>query len=249
MTHAASEAVSGAPQVWAQEIAVSYGSIAALRPFSLQIMPGDFIVVLGPNGAGKTTLLKALAGLVSLRQGHVHLEGRDVSKVPAFQRVKLGISLVPEGRGRLPGLTVFDNLELGFHASPNPKRDRVAEFERIYSLFPVLQSRLEQDCSTLSGGEMQMLAVARALLARPVCLLLDEPSLGLAPLAIASVYAALAKLNAAGLTTVLVEQKAVPLPNLHERTIVLRGGQIVFESQRRPTNDELAELYLGKRAV
>jgi branched-chain amino acid transport system ATP-binding protein len=249
MTQAASEAARGAPQVWAQEIAVSYGSIAALRPFSLQIMPGYFIVVLGPNGAGKTTLLKALAGLVSLRQGHVHLEGRDVSKVPAFQRVRLGISLVPEGRGRLSGLTVFDNLELGFHASPNPKRDRVAEFERIYSLFPVLQSRLEQDCSTLSGGEMQMLAVARALLARPVCLLLYEPSLGLAPLAIASVYAALAKLNAAGLTTVLVEQKAVPLPNLRERTIVLRGGQVVFESQRRPTNDELAELYLGKRAV
>jgi branched-chain amino acid transport system ATP-binding protein len=185
----------------AQDIAVAYGAVEALRPFSLVVEPGSLVMVLGPNGAGKTTLLKALAGLVPLRSGSIHLGTRDVTRLPAFRRVKLGISLVPEGRGRLPGLSVLDNLELGFNAAPRPpgmdaRRNKAEQFERVFGLFPVLRQRLEQDCSTLSGGEMQMLAIARALLARPVCLLLDEPSLGLAPLAVATVYAALAKLNA-----------------------------------------------------
>jgi len=234
----------------AEGVCVQYGGVQALEPLSFSVEEGGLVLILGPNGAGKTSLLRALAGAVPLRSGHVRLAGEDISRLPAFRRVKRGISLVPEGRGRLPSLTVRDNLILGWHAaSPERREDFDASLARMFELFPVLRERMEQDCSTLSGGEMQMLAIARGLLAKPLVLLLDEPSLGLAPLAIARVYEALAKLNREGLAMVLVEQKAVPFPAQRETTLVLQNGKIRFRENRRPTVGELASLYLGERAA
>lgn len=226
------------------------GGFQALKNVDLTIGEGEIFALLGPNGAGKTTLVKALAGAVLPQSGKVVLRGEDITWIPAHRRVRRGIALVPEGRGRLPGLSVNDNLVLGWNSASRDRRaTRAEDFAAVLALFPVLAERLEQDCSTLSGGEMQMLAIARALLAKPDILLLDEPSLGLAPLAVARVYQALATLIANGLSMVLVEQKAVPLASTQESTIVLRNGRVIFQESRRPTREELAALYLGERAV
>lgn len=242
--------MSDAALLRAERVSVRYGRVDALYPISLATEPGSLTLVLGPNGAGKTSLVKALAGAAPLRTGRITLAGRDVSDVPAHRRFAQGIALVPEGRGRLPGLSVLDNLILGWHAASRQRRGtRAHDFEDVLTLFPVLRERLAQDCSTLSGGEMQMLAIARALLGKPLVLLLDEPSLGLAPLAIARVYEALAKLLDDGLSMVLVEQKAVPLRAARETTIVLKNGRAVFQQDRRPAVEELASLYLGERAA
>jgi branched-chain amino acid transport system ATP-binding protein len=242
--------VADASLLRAERIAVRYGRVDALHALSFAAMPASLTLVLGPNGAGKTSLMKALAGATMLRSGRVWLGDRDISFLPAHRRVRAGIALVPEGRGRLPGLSVLDNLVLGQHAAPPNRRSaRSADLEAALALFPTLRERLRQDCSTLSGGEMQMLAIARALLAKPAVLLLDEPSLGLAPLAVARVYEALATLLDQGLSMVLVEQKAVPLRASRESTIVLQNGRAVFQEERRPTVDELANLYLGAKAA
>jgi branched-chain amino acid transport system ATP-binding protein len=241
--------MSSAPLLRAERISVRYGRVDALHPISFATEPASLTLVLGPNGAGKTTLMKALAGAVVSRSGTVWLGGRDITALPAHRRVRAGIALVPEGRGRLPGLSVLDNLDLGYHSAARERRgSRQDEFATALGLFPALKDRLHQDCSTLSGGEMQMLAIARALLAKPQVLLLDEPSLGLAPLAIARVYEALAKLLEQRLSMVLVEQKAVPLRAQRETTLVLQNGRAVFQEARRPTVEELATLYLGTRA-
>ena len=233
-----------------EEVAVQYGGVRALEPISLSLGEGDLILVLGPNGAGKSSLLRAIAGAVPIRSGSVMIRDRDISRVPAFQRVKRGVALVPEGRGRLPTLTVRDNLILGWNASSTERRlDFESGLERTFTLFPILEQRLEQDCSTLSGGEMQMLAIARALLTNPLVLLLDEPSLGLAPKAIARVYEVLAQLNSEGLAMIVVEQKAVPLSAKRETSIVLHGGRVRYREYRRPTTKELAALYLGDGAM
>ncbi len=228
-------------------LSVTYGRIVALEPISFSVLPGGLVLVLGPNGAGKSSLVKALAGAVPARTGRVRLQEQDVTWVPAHRRVKLGICLVPEGRGTLPGLSVRDNLDLGRNAAPAERRSDVkADLDMVFQLFPPLAERLDQDCSTLSGGEMQMLAVARALLSKPRVLLLDEPSLGLAPLATRRVYDVLGRLNADGLAMVLVEQKAVPLPRVPSATFVLRSGRVVHQTfEAKPSEEELAELYLG----
>jgi branched-chain amino acid transport system ATP-binding protein len=231
----------------AEGVAVQYGGIQALEPLSLTVDEGSLTLILGPNGAGKTSFLKALAGAVVLRSGRVLIQGRDATLVRAFRRVRLGVSLVPEGRGRLPTLSVHDNLLIGWRAAgPKRRGDYDEEAAKIFELFPILKERLKQDCSTLSGGEMQMLAIARGLLAKPLVLLLDEPSLGLAPMAVNRVYEVLARLNAEGLAMVVVEQKAVPLPAKRETTIVLQNGRVRFREDRRPTAAQLAELYLGE---
>jgi branched-chain amino acid transport system ATP-binding protein len=233
----------------AEAVAVRYGGVEALHPISLSIERGGLLLVLGPNGAGKTSLLRAIAGAVPLRSGRVVLCGRDVTRLPAHRRSRQGIALVPEGRGRLPGLTVEENLDLGRAAAGPRANDRNRDFAEVFELFPPLHQRLAQDCSTLSGGEMQMLAIARAMLMKPALLMLDEPSLGLAPHATARVYRALDALAASGLAMLIVEQKAVPLPRSREVTIVLRNGRVVFQHEQRPDADELARLYLGERAA
>jgi branched-chain amino acid transport system ATP-binding protein len=232
-----------------ENISVQYGGVLALHPISFEAGERSLTLILGPNGAGKSSLLRALAGAISVRSGRVVLAGRDLTAVPAFRRVRLGIALVPEGRGRLPTLSVRDNLILGWHsARPELRGSQDAALDEMFDLFPVLKERIDQDCNTLSGGEMQMLAIARGLLARPRVLLLDEPSLGLAPLAIERVYRALAVLNARGLAMIIVEQKVVPLPQVPLNTLVLHNGRLRFQEPRYPLDDELAELYLGEGA-
>jgi branched-chain amino acid transport system ATP-binding protein len=233
-----------------ENVSVQYGGVLALQPISFSVEEGGLVLILGPNGAGKSSLLRALAGAVPLRSGRVFLAGNDIGRIPAFVRVKRGISLVPEGRGRLPTLTVRENLIIGWQAAPPARRSSFAAgVDEIFQLFPVLRERLEQDCSTLSGGELQMLAIARGLLAKPLVLLLDEPSLGLAPKAIATVYAVLAKLNADGLAMIVVEQKAVPLPAKSETTIVLQNGSVRYCENTRPSLEQLATLYLGQKVA
>jgi branched-chain amino acid transport system ATP-binding protein len=241
------------PVLSVEGLAVSYGPVAALQPISFQLAQGGLALVLGPNGAGKSSLVRALAGAARAQQGTIRLAGEDVTRIPAYKRVKRGIALVPEGRGTLPGLSVLDNLELGWHSAPTerrrPKKESFAEITD--TLFPVLGQRLQQDCKTLSGGEMQMLAIARALLSRPRVLLLDEPSLGLAPQAVARVYRALAQLNQAhGLSMVLVEQKSVHLVRMPDISMVLHSGHVMYqETNRRPSEEELSALYLGVGAA
>lgn len=245
---------AGPERLRAERVTVSYGRVRALEPLSLAVGAGDLTLVLGPNGAGKTSLVKAIAGAVAPGPGsRIELDGQDVTRIPAHRRVRKGICLVPEGRGVLPGLSVRDNLEIGAHAAPGPgswrragrRRDRAA-LDEVLGLFPLLARRLGQDCATLSGGEMQLLAIARAMLTRPRVLLLDEPSLGLAPQATAAVYAALETLGQGGLPLVIVEQKAVPFPRVPGTTLVLRRGRVASRIHgRRASEEELTGIYLG----
>jgi branched-chain amino acid transport system ATP-binding protein len=238
------------PLLRVENLSVQYGGVLALQPIGFDVEEHSLTLVLGPNGAGKSSLLRALAGAIPVRSGRVVLGGQDITAVPAFRRVRRGIALVPEGRGRLPTLSVRDNLILGWNGAPSALRDpQEAALARMFELFPVLQQRLDQDCNTLSGGEMQMLAIARGLLAKPRVLLLDEPSLGLAPLAIAAVYAALGTLNAGGLAMIVVEQKVVPFPHVPATTLVLQNGRVRFHEPRYPSSDELTRLYLGEGAA
>jgi branched-chain amino acid transport system ATP-binding protein len=228
-------------------LSVAYRRNNALTDVSFELAAGGLLLVLGPNGAGKSTLVRALAGAVPVESGAVLFDGRDVTATPAYKRVGRGVALVPEGRGVLAGLTVRENLELGWHSAPAALRGpRQTEFDRVIALFPILQERFELDCRALSGGEMQMLAIARALLARPSLLLLDEPSLGLAPRMVKRVYDALGELNAAGLTMVLVEQKAVPLRRPADTTLVLQRGAVISRFDNAAlTSEQLADLYLS----
>jgi branched-chain amino acid transport system ATP-binding protein len=231
-----------------ESLAVRYGRVNALTCLSFAAAPGELVLILGTNGAGKSSAVNAVAGLVAPFAGRIRVGGRDVTRQPAYRRVRSGVSLVPEGRGPLPGLSVQDNLELGYRARPRSKRGEsyADAVERVVALFPILGERLRQDCGTLSGGEMQMLAIGRALLADPTVLLLDEPSLGLAPKPVAQVYEALDACAASGLTLVIIEQKSVPLQTEPALTLVLHNGHVIDERQHsRPSETELAELYMG----
>lgn len=242
------EALPGQPVLEVENLSARYGHISALSPISFSMERGDLVLVLGTNGAGKTTLVSTIAGLVPAATGVVRVGGEVVTRVAPFRRVRRGVSLVPEGRGTLPGLSVFDNLTLGWRAGRRRNESMSDALGRVLELFPVLGKRYDQDCSTLSGGEMQMLAIARALLSQPKVLLLDEPSLGLAPQAVAQVYAALNELSAQGLALVLVEQKVVPLTTTPALTVVLDHGTVIDRREgARPSEDVLADLYLGGR--
>jgi branched-chain amino acid transport system ATP-binding protein len=232
-----------------ESLAVRYGRVNALTNLSFSAAGGDLVLILGTNGAGKSSAVNAIAGLVTPFTGRIRVGGRDVTRQPAYRRVRSGVSLVPEGRGPLPGLSVQDNLELGYRARPRGKlrgEPYADALERVIALFPILGKRLKQDCGTLSGGEMQMLAIGRALLADPTVLLLDEPSLGLAPKPVAQVYEALDACAASGLTLVIIEQKSVPLRTEPALTLVLHNGHVIDERRHaRPSDTELAELYMG----
>ncbi len=212
-----------------RDLDVFYGRVQALRGAGLAVAPGELVTIVGPNGSGKTTLLRAVTGLVPARAGRVVFEGRVISGRATEDIVRGGVALVPEGRELFGPLSVGQNLALGAYALPRAAR-RVALVEglaRVLALFPALGARLAQPVATLSGGEQQMVAMGRALMGRPRLLLLDEPSVGLAPLVVAEIFRALAALKAGGLTILLVEQNARAAFRIADRGYVLRPGGVI----------------------
>jgi branched-chain amino acid transport system ATP-binding protein len=228
------------------EIHVHYGGIEALKGVSLSVEEGDVVTLIGSNGAGKSTTLRAITGLTPASSGSVLIDGEDVTRVPAHEIVDRGIALSPEGRHCFPRMTVRENLDLGAYRR---RKDRsVAEdLERVFELFPRLQERERQKAGTMSGGEQQMLAMGRALMAKPKVLLLDEPSMGIAPLLVQRIYETIAEINRGGMTILLVEQNANYALDISRRGYVLETGRVVLEgeSDKLRTDPEVQRAYLG----
>lgn len=233
------------PIIQADNLNVHYGSIHALKGISFQVNKGEVVSLIGANGAGKTTTLRALSGLVP-STGKLFFEDQDLSKVPTFKRVGLGLAQSPEGRGVFPQMSVEENLEMGAY-SRSDKAGIKQDMDMCLELFPRLKERLWQMAGTMSGGEQQMLAISRALMARPKILLLDEPSLGLAPLIVAQIFDIVKKLNHEGMTILLVEQNARMALKISHRAYVLETGKIVMQDSAANllNNDEVRKSYLG----
>jgi branched-chain amino acid transport system ATP-binding protein len=223
-----------------------YGHIQALQGITIEVRKGEIVTLLGTNGAGKTTTLKAISGLLHPRAGTITLEGRDISKTPAHELVRQGVGHAPEGRRIFSRLTVLENLQMGGYTRT---RAEVAEdVEKVFGLFPRLRERTSQRGGTLSGGEQQMLAIARALMTRPRVLLLDEPSLGLAPILVQQIFAIVREINQGGMTILLVEQNALQALAIADRGYVLQTGQVVLSgtSQELRENETVRKAYLGE---
>jgi len=238
------------PMLEIRELRVGYGPIAAVKGVSLEVGAGEVVALLGANGAGKTTMLRAVSGLVRPKGGTLRFEGRALERLAPSRIVRLGIAHCPEGRRIFGQLTVAENLRLG--ASARADRGAVADDrERIFEIFPVLRERIGQTAGTLSGGEQQMLALGRALMARPRLLLLDEPSLGLAPLVARAIFSTLAGLKDEGVTMLLVEQNIAVALDLADRAYVMRTGEISLAgtaAQLKADQERVARAYLGARA-
>jgi branched-chain amino acid transport system ATP-binding protein len=218
-------------------LCVNYGRIEAIRDISFSVEEGSIVSLIGANGAGKTTTLRTISGLRPVRDGRISLDGQDITKMPSHRRVELGISQAPEGRRCFPGMSVLENLEMGAYARKDRRTRAVAEDrKRVFDLFPQLEERRGQSAGTLSGGEQQMLAIGRALMAKPRLLLLDEPSMGLAPRLIQQIFAIIAEINSQGTTVLLVEQNAAQALKRADRAYVLETGEVVREG----TGKELA---------
>ncbi|MCC6348365.1 MAG: ABC transporter ATP-binding protein [Candidatus Eisenbacteria bacterium] len=233
-------------QLEVEGLDVYYGAVHALKGVSLRAEAGEIVTLIGANGAGKTTLLRTLSGLVPAKAGRVTFEGRDITRLPAHRIVALGLSQSPEGRMVFANLTVEDNLELGAYH----RKDRAGirqDREAMYQLFPRLLERRRQLSGTLSGGEQQMLAIARALMARPRVLLLDEPSLGIAPILVRDIFRNIVEINRRGVTVLLVEQNAHMALGVAKRGYVLETGRVVLEdaADRLAANPEVKAAYLG----
>jgi branched-chain amino acid transport system ATP-binding protein len=209
------------------DVHVFYGKVEALKGISLAVDEGEIVTLIGGNGAGKSTTLKTISGLRPVAAGAITYEGVDIVGVPAHALVERGISQAPEGRGIFPGMTVVENLEMGAYARKGGKAALQEDFDRVFSLFPRLQERRKQPGGTLSGGEQQMLAIGRALMARPHVLLLDEPSMGLAPKLVSQVFDTITEINKQGTTILLVEQNAAQALQRAHRAYVLETGRIV----------------------
>jgi branched-chain amino acid transport system ATP-binding protein len=228
-----------------EDIHVFYGNIAALKGVSLTVDEGEIVALIGANGAGKTTTLKTISGLRALREGRIRFEGADISRMPGHRRVRAGIGQAPEGRGIFPGMTVHDNLLMGAYARRG--KGVADDLTEVYELFPRLAERRSQYGGTMSGGEQQMLAIGRALMAQPKVLLLDEPSMGLAPLLVRQIFEIIAEINRRGTTVLLVEQNASQALAMADRAYVLETGRVV---KTAPAKDLLADpavraAYLG----
>lgn len=230
-----------------KELCVSYGAIRALDHVSLSIPAGEIVAVIGANGAGKSTLMSAVMGQVPYQSGHIIFEGKPLPR-RSFQVVREGLSLSPEGRRIFAPLTVLENLQIGaFPRSSNSEKAVKEDMDWVFSLFPRLEERIGQYAGTLSGGEQQMLSVARALMSRPKLLLLDEPSLGLAPVIIKDIFRELRRINEKGLTILLVEQNAKQALLLSQHAFVLQTGHIVKQGVSRDllADPEIVAAYLG----
>ena len=226
-------------------IEVSYGQISALHGIDLDVNKGEIVTLIGANGAGKTTTLRTISGLLKPKKGTVTFNGQSIAGVKPHVITGKGISHVPEGRGIFANLTVQDNLELGAYL----RRDKITreEYQRVFSLFPVLEERIKQNAGTLSGGEQQMLAISRALMARPSVLLLDEPSLGLAPQMVQTIFRVIREINAEGTTILLVEQNAHMALLTAHRGYVMETGRIVLADETKAllASDRIKKAYLG----
>jgi branched-chain amino acid transport system ATP-binding protein len=214
-----------------ESIEVSYGAIRAVRDVSIEVPAGEVVAIIGANGAGKSTLLKSIVGLEPVADGRIFFEGKDITSVPSHKRTPLGVALSPEGRGVFPDQSVRDNLLLGAYARKDSPGDIGARIERFYELFPRLRERQDQNAGTLSGGEQQMLAIARALMSEPKLLLLDEPSLGLAPLIIQDIFRTIRSLREMGLTILLVEQMANQALAAADHAYVLETGRVTHRGK------------------
>ena len=230
----------------ARNLRVSYGAAPAVSDVSLDVGDGDLVVVVGPNGAGKTTLINALAGLHRMESGTLKAGGRDISHLPAHRFCDEGIALVPEGRRLFTGMTVRENLELGSYRSAAKSR-RAESLRRILALFPVLREKLDLPAGTLSGGQQQMLAIGRALMACPRVLLLDEPSLGLAPAIVMELFRIIREVNSGGVAVLLVEQNVAMALDIARRAYVLEEGRIVAVGRPEDlaSQPHIQRAYLG----
>jgi branched-chain amino acid transport system ATP-binding protein len=233
-----------------KDLRVHYGKIEAIKGISVTVNQGEIVTLIGANGAGKTTTLKTISGLRKVSSGSIVFDGREISDMPAHERVDLGISQAPEGRGIFPGMTVLENLEMGKFHRKNRKAEMEEDLAKVYTLFPRLKEREGQAGGTLSGGEQQMLAIGRALMARPKVLLLDEPSMGLAPQMIANIFRIITEINKQGVTILLVEQNAQQALSRAHRAYVLETGSITKEARAKDLlNDpHVKAAYLGTGA-
>lgn len=227
---------------------VRYGGIRAVKGVDFAVGEGELVCLIGANGAGKTTTLKAICGMLPAHAGRVRYEGADLSRVPVFERPRRGLVLVPEGRGIFPQLTVAENLAMGAYIRGDA--DVARDIERQYETFPRLRERRTQTAGTLSGGEQQMLAMARALMARPKLLLLDEPSMGLAPLLVSRIFEIVREISRQGVTILLVEQNAKRALEIAHRGYVMESGAITLADEARAllANPRVREAYLGEGA-
>ncbi len=223
-----------------------YGNIHALKGISITVEENEIVTLIGGNGAGKTTTLRSISGLIPPRFGEIYFEGEKISDTPAHELVFKGITMVPEGRGIFARLTVFENLDMGAYSLPD-RSSFDDDLEKVYQLFPRLKERRKQVAGTLSGGEQQMLATARALMAKPRLLLMDEPSMGLAPILVESVFETIREINKNGTTILLVEQNATVALAVADRGYVLQTGEIVLkDSAENLRKDEMVQkAYLG----
>jgi branched-chain amino acid transport system ATP-binding protein len=229
-----------------EKISVHYGAIQALENVSFDLRKGEILSIIGSNGAGKSTTLRAISGLRKISSGQIVFRGNKISGLPAHEIVRQRVVQAPEGRGIFLNLTIEENLDLGAWSSPD-KTKLHEDFDYVYSLFPRLKERTKQNAGTLSGGEQQMLAIARSLMARPEVLLLDEPSLGLAPQVIQKIFEIIVKINKEGKTILLVEQNAVQALEISHRGLVLETGKVTHQDEAKNLlkSDKIREAYLG----
>lgn len=229
------------------DLHVFYGRIEALKGISFTVNQGEIVTLIGANGAGKTTTMRTVSGVRPVTQGSIIFEGQDITKMPPHERVKLGICQAPEGRGIFPGMTVRENLEMGTYVRGGNAAEKTSDLEHVFTLFPRLKERITQFGGTLSGGEQQMLAIGRALMSRPRLLLLDEPSMGLAPMLIAQIFQIIKQINSEGISVLLVEQNATQALRTAQRGYVLETGHVVKEGSGQLLLDDPAvrAAYLG----
>jgi len=230
-----------------RDLHVFYGRIEALKGISFSVNQGEIVTLIGANGAGKTTTMRTVSGVRPVAQGSIVFEGQDITKMPPHERVKRGICQAPEGRGVFPGMTVRENLEMGTYVRGGNAAQKASDLEHVFMLFPRLRERITQLGGTLSGGEQQMLAIGRALMSRPRLLLLDEPSMGLAPMLIAQIFEIIKQINSEGISVLLVEQNATQALRTAQRGYVLETGHVVKEGSGQLLLDDPAvrAAYLG----
>ena len=233
-----------------KDLKVSYGKIEAIKGISLKVNKGEIVTLVGANGAGKTTLLKTISGILKPSAGVINFEGKDIQSIAPHNRVLEGLCQAPEGRGIFPGMTVLENLEMGKYSRPDWKKELAEDLERMYTLFPRLKERQNQAGGTLSGGEQQMLSIGRALMSRPRLLLLDEPSMGLAPMFIQQIFNIIREIQSQGVSILLVEQNAAQALSCANRAYILETGNIVKEGAGKDllNDDAIKKAYLGTGA-